>query len=96
VLPALARLDEKHQAAVAMFYLEDYTYKDIAVILDVPVGTVKSRISRGIVQLREILLSDDSSASIPYNPDTPSGALVPVPAWNMTRLCESHVCHGRV
>jgi RNA polymerase sigma-70 factor, ECF subfamily len=60
VLPALAQVDEVFQAAVALFYLEDYSYKDIAVILDVPVGTVKSRIARGIAQLREILLSDRS------------------------------------
>jgi RNA polymerase sigma factor (sigma-70 family) len=58
VLPALAKVDEVYQAAVALFYLEDYAYKDIAVILDVPVGTVKSRIARGIAQLREILLPD--------------------------------------
>jgi RNA polymerase sigma-70 factor (ECF subfamily) len=58
VLPALAKVDEVYQAAVALFYLEDYAYKDIAVVLDVPVGTVKSRIARGIAQLREILLPD--------------------------------------
>jgi len=59
VLPALAKIDEVYQAAVALFYLEDCSYKDIASILDVPVGTVKSRIARGIVQLREILSPDD-------------------------------------
>ena len=96
VLPALAQVDEKFQAAVALFYLEDYAYKDIAVILDVPVGTVKSRISRGIEQLREILLPDDLRSSIPLNTDPQSGALVPVPAWNTMKLCESHLCHGHV
>ena len=60
VLPALARVDEVYQAAVALFYLEDCSYKDIAVILEVPLGTVKSRIARGIAQLREILLADGS------------------------------------
>ena len=59
VLPALARVDEVYQAAVALFYLEDCSYKDIAVILEVPVGTVKSRIARGIAQLRHILLPED-------------------------------------
>jgi RNA polymerase sigma-70 factor, ECF subfamily len=61
VLSALAKIDEVYQAAVALFYLEDYPYKDIAAILDVPVGTIKSRIARGIGQLREILLCDGSS-----------------------------------
>jgi RNA polymerase sigma-70 factor (ECF subfamily) len=55
VLPALAKVDEVYQAAVALFYLEDYSYKEIAEILQVPIGTVKSRIARGIMQLREFL-----------------------------------------
>jgi RNA polymerase sigma-70 factor (ECF subfamily) len=63
VLAALGKVDEIYQAAVALFYLEDYSYKDIAAILEVPVGTVKSRIARGIKQLREHLLSDDSVAT---------------------------------
>jgi RNA polymerase sigma-70 factor (ECF subfamily) len=78
VLPALAQVDDIYQAAVALFYLEDYAYKDIAAILDVPVGTVKSRIARGIAQLRAILLSDDSRAWTSSKVDAPSGALVPV------------------
>lgn len=55
VLPALAKLDEVYQAAVALYYLDDCSYKEIAAILEVPIGTVKSRIARGIAQLREIL-----------------------------------------
>jgi RNA polymerase sigma factor (sigma-70 family) len=96
VLPALARVDEKFQAAVALFYLEDYAYKDIAAILDVPVGTVKSRIARGIAQLREILLSDESRASFPLSTDTQDGAFVPVPCWNQAARLDSHLCRGRV
>jgi RNA polymerase sigma-70 factor, ECF subfamily len=57
-LSALGKVDEVFQPALALFYLEDYSYKDIAAILEVPVGTVKSRIARGVAQLREILLSD--------------------------------------
>jgi RNA polymerase sigma-70 factor (ECF subfamily) len=60
VLSALAELDEVYQAAVALFYLDDCSYKDIAAVLEVPVGTVKSRIARGIAQLRDILLSGSS------------------------------------
>jgi len=76
VLSALARVDEVYQAAVALFYLDDCPYKDIAAILQVPLGTVKSRIARGIAQLREILLSGGSQGSslnqnrIPFIPDT--------------------------
>jgi len=58
VLFALARVDEVYQAAIALFYLDEFSYKEIAVILEVPLGTIKSRIARGIAQLRKILLSD--------------------------------------
>ena len=61
VLRALGQVDEIYQAAVALFYLEDHAYKEIAEILDVPLGTVKSRIARGIAQLQK-LLADDISA----------------------------------
>ena len=57
VLEALGRIDESNRAAVALFYLEDYSYKEIADILAIPLGTVKSRLSRGIAQL-QFLLAD--------------------------------------
>src|SRR5258708_28942937 len=55
VLEALRQIDEAYQAPVALFYLESCPYKDIAQILDIPMGTVKSRISRGIAQLQKRL-----------------------------------------
>jgi RNA polymerase sigma factor (sigma-70 family) len=60
VLSALARIDDVYRAAVALFYLEDCSYNEIASILEIPIGTVKSRIARGIRQLRAILLPDGS------------------------------------
>lgn len=65
VLAALARVDEIYQAAVALFYLEDLSYKEIAAILEVQIGTVKSRIYRGIAQLREILLAEGLGSPVP-------------------------------
>jgi RNA polymerase sigma-70 factor (ECF subfamily) len=55
VLEALSHVDEIYQAPVALFYLEDCSYKEIAEILNVPIGTVKSRMARGIAQLQSIL-----------------------------------------
>ena len=55
VLVALEKVDEVYQAAVALFYLQDCSYLEIAEILQVPMGTVKSRIARGISQLRQIM-----------------------------------------
>ena len=54
-LLALSRLDPPFRAAVALFNLEDYTHPEIATILEVPIGTVKSRISRGVAQLQKVL-----------------------------------------
>jgi RNA polymerase sigma-70 factor (ECF subfamily) len=51
VVAALSQVDPVYQAPVALFYLEDYSYRDIAAMLEVPIGTVKSRISRGMQQL---------------------------------------------
>jgi RNA polymerase sigma-70 factor (ECF subfamily) len=55
VLAVLARLDELYQAPVALFYLQDFSYIEIAETLQVPLGTVKSRLSRGIARLQELL-----------------------------------------
>jgi RNA polymerase sigma-70 factor (ECF subfamily) len=55
VLEALGRLDDAFQGPVALFYLEDYTYPEIAEVLQIPLGTVKSRISRGLAQLQRLI-----------------------------------------
>jgi RNA polymerase sigma factor (sigma-70 family) len=51
---ALGQVDEVYRAPVALFYMEDYSYLEIAAILDVPIGTVKSRMARGLAQLKHI------------------------------------------
>jgi len=53
-LDLLAKVEPQFQAAVALFYLEDCSYNEIAEILEVPIGTVKSRIARGLAQLRAL------------------------------------------
>jgi RNA polymerase sigma-70 factor (ECF subfamily) len=57
-LDALARVDEPFQAPVALFYLQDCSYNEIAEILNVPLGTVKSRLARGLGQLQHLLARD--------------------------------------
>ena len=52
---ALSRVDDVYRAAVSLFYLEDCSYREIAHILQIAEGTVKSRIARGVSQLRELL-----------------------------------------
>jgi RNA polymerase sigma-70 factor (ECF subfamily) len=60
-LEALARLDEIYQAPVALFYLQDCSYNEIAEILDVPLGTVKSRLTRGLGRLHQLLTGNTTS-----------------------------------
>jgi len=54
-LDALGQLDETFRAPLALFYLEEYSYKEIAEILEIPLGTVKSRLARGVAQLQQLL-----------------------------------------
>src|SRR6267154_768243 len=58
VLLALAQLDDVYQAPVALFYLQDYSYNEIASILEVPLGTVKSRLARGLDRLHQLLTGE--------------------------------------
>ncbi|MBI5383825.1 MAG: RNA polymerase sigma factor [Verrucomicrobia bacterium] len=51
----LGQVDAQFQAPVALFYLEDYSYNEIAEILNVPLGTVKSRMARGLAQLKQLV-----------------------------------------
>jgi len=55
LLELLRRVQEPYLAALSLFYLEDYSYKGIADILEIPLGTVRSRISRGIAQLQKLI-----------------------------------------
>lgn len=52
---ALKQLDEIYRAAITLFYIEDYSYNEIAEILDIPLGTVKSRLTRGLQRLYVLL-----------------------------------------
>ena len=50
----LAQLDDEDRAIVTLYYLEDHTYEEVSQILQIPMGTVKSRLSRARDKLREI------------------------------------------
>lgn len=63
ILELLAQVDAQFQAPVALFYLEDSSYNEIAEILGIPLGTVKSRIARGLGQLKRLLLNDPANAA---------------------------------
>ena len=55
ILRALRRLPADYRVAVLLADVEEFSYKEIAGLLDVPIGTVMSRLSRGRKLLREQL-----------------------------------------
>ncbi len=55
VVQAVAALDPQKRAVVVLRYWLDFSVEDIAGVLGVPVGTVASRLSRALSQLRHVL-----------------------------------------
>lgn len=60
VRDAIAGLDEAHRAVVTLHYIEDMGVAEIAAVLDIPVGTVKSRLHTARERLRMALERSDS------------------------------------
>jgi RNA polymerase sigma-70 factor (ECF subfamily) len=69
VMGALQQVEETYRAPLSLFYLEAFSYAQIAEALDVPAGTVMSRLSRGRDQLRRHLrnrLTAEEQKLIPF------------------------------
>lgn len=66
---ALVKLPPEYREAVVLRDLEGRSYEEIAEILDIPAGTVRSRIHRGREQLRQILTSYVLSGEAPESPE---------------------------
>lgn len=62
VWAALCELPVRQRAAVVLRYYEDLTESEAAQVLGVRLGTVKSRVSRALVRLRELLAEENVDA----------------------------------
>lgn len=64
VVSALHQLEEIHRAPLMLFYLQELSYKEIAEVLGLPMGTIMSRISRGKEILRARLQESSPAAAL--------------------------------
>jgi RNA polymerase sigma-70 factor (ECF subfamily) len=55
VRAGLAKLSEEHRSILVLREIDDCSYEQIAEILDLPIGTIRSRLHRARLQLREEL-----------------------------------------
>lgn len=56
---ALNRLSAEHRSVLVLKDIEGQKYEDIAEILDVPIGTIRSRLHRARLELRELLEAEE-------------------------------------
>ncbi|GAB2755428.1 SigE family RNA polymerase sigma factor [Terrabacter koreensis] len=61
LMAALAQLSAKHRAVVVLRYLEDLSVAEVARVLDLPEGTVKSQAARALSRLETVLTSSEGA-----------------------------------
>ncbi len=60
----MERLPPPYRAVLTLFYVEQNGYEEIAEIMDIPLGTVKTHIHRARLRLRDLLLAESDLASL--------------------------------
>jgi len=64
----LATLPVEQREVILLIGLEGMSYEEVAQILRIPIGTVRSRLSRGRLQLRQIMGMDDGAPAYMARP----------------------------
>jgi len=70
---ALRQLPEEYRSALVLFDIEGAPYDEVAAVLDVAVGTVKSRLHRGRARLRELLAAAGEAERVRSGEGAPPG-----------------------
>lgn len=60
----IGRLPENYRTVLTLFYLQQVRYEEIADIMDIPMGTVKTYIHRARLRLRDLILAEPEIAGL--------------------------------
>lgn len=61
LLLLVSKMPEKYQTPLLLFYMEDMSYQEISELIEIPMGTVMSRLSRAKSRLKAALVKRDST-----------------------------------
>ncbi|MBX6365421.1 MAG: sigma-70 family RNA polymerase sigma factor, partial [Gemmatimonadetes bacterium] len=75
VARALAALPEEFRVVSTLYFVEDFSYQEIADVVGIPLGTVRSRLHRGrrMLQKRRWRLAEDQGLVAGERPARPGG-----------------------
>ncbi len=62
---SLLRLSDEHRQILVLREIDDLSYEDIAEVLDLPVGTVRSRLHRARLQMKDYIIELEQAKSSP-------------------------------
>ena len=62
LLKALSTLDTKHRSVLVLRYFNDLSYNEIADVLEIPLGTVKSRLNQSLKYLKKQMNPGEAQA----------------------------------
>jgi RNA polymerase sigma-70 factor, ECF subfamily len=64
VMAALQTVDETFRTPLVLFYLQEHSYEEISTMLEIPIGTVMSRLSRGKQKLQQAFLQSQAPKGV--------------------------------
>ncbi len=76
ITAALGQLDEVSRTLIILCAIEGRDYAEVAEVMDLPIGTVKSRVFRARAKLADLLapVLEVNDAPLPRRPDEPGGS----------------------